>query len=93
VLDSSQGEVVLFAAKAVQTLTENGHNVLLEGRAQTLNHIRTPHRFTLVIRQPALLGQRRAAQRLMGAAVSELAAATSPADIEAFMRKKLADGF
>jgi hypothetical protein len=41
-------------------------NVLLEGREQTLNYIRTPHRFELKLRDPQVIGQRRAAQ-LIGA--------------------------
>jgi len=72
VAGTCQGEVVLFAGEAVKTLKEAGHNVLLEGRAQTLNHIRTPTRFTLVIREPELLGSRRAAQRVMAGAVDKL---------------------
>jgi hypothetical protein len=47
----------------------------MEGRAQTLDYVRTPHRFTLVLPDPTIIGQRRAAQRMMGAAVQRLASA------------------
>lgn len=69
VAEQTQGEVVLFAASAVKTLTDAGHNVILEGRAQTLNYIPTPYRFELVIEDAGLLGQRRAAQRVMAEAL------------------------
>jgi hypothetical protein len=64
----TQGEVILFAAQAVATLGLHGFVVLLEGRAQTVNYVRSPHRFTLVLSDESLIGQRRAAQRLMAAA-------------------------
>ena len=72
VAEQTQGEVVKFAAGAVKTLQEAGKNVILEGRAQTLNHIPTPFRFELVIEDVSLLGQRRAAQRVMAAALKEV---------------------
>ena len=43
-------------------------NVLVEGREQTLNHLRTPYRFELTLSDPTLIGSRRAAQRMMGEA-------------------------
>lgn len=33
---------------------------LLEGREQTLNHIRTPNRFELVLDEPVIIGMRQA---------------------------------
>lgn len=74
VAEQTQGEVVKFAAGAVATLQAAGCNVILEGRAQTLNYIPTPLRFELVIEDPALLGQRRAAQRVMAAAIAAIEA-------------------
>ena len=67
----TQGEVILFAAKAVQTMTQQESNlfVLLEGRAQTVNYVPTPHRFCLVLSDDTLIGKRRAAQRLMAEAL------------------------
>jgi cytidylate kinase len=73
VAEQTQGEVVKFAAAAVNTLTSNGRNVILEGRAQTLNYIPTPNRFELVIDDMGLLGERRAAQRVMAEAMSNVA--------------------
>jgi len=72
VAEVSQGEVVLFASRALQILESAGCSVLLEGRAQTLNYIRTQNRFELIIKSAELLGQRRAAQRVMAAALQEV---------------------
>jgi hypothetical protein len=72
VAEFTQGEVVLFAAKAMELLGRDGWVVLLEGREQTVNYVPTPHRFTLTLSDDTLIGKRRAAQRLMGAAVKEL---------------------
>merc|ERR1719281_9751 len=63
----TQGEVVKFAAAAAETMRADGMNVLMEGRAQTLNHVRTPHRFELTLSEPIIIGMRRAAQRMMAA--------------------------
>ena len=41
----TQGEVVKFAAEAAALMRADGCNVLVEGREQTLNHVRrTPAR-------------------------------------------------
>jgi hypothetical protein len=63
------GEVILFAADAVNTMGKDGLFVLLEGREQTVNYVRTPYRFTLVLSDESLIGKRRAAQRVMAAAL------------------------
>lgn len=70
VAEQTQGEVIRFGAGAVQKLSAAGYNVILEGRAQTLNYIPTNLRFELVIPDVAVLGQRRAAQRVMAKALS-----------------------
>ena len=44
VAEKTQGEVVAFASKAVQQMGADGFNVIMEGRAQTLNHVRSPYR-------------------------------------------------
>ena len=67
----TQGEVIAFAAQAAESMRADGMNVLIEGRAQTLNHVRTPHRFELTLPDPSVIGQRRAAQRMMAAALQE----------------------
>jgi hypothetical protein len=68
----TQGEVILFAASAVETMGKDGLVVLLEGREQTVNYVRTPFRFTLVLSDESLIGKRRAAQRLMADALKKL---------------------
>jgi hypothetical protein len=45
--------------------------VLLEGREQTVNYVRSPYRFELVLSHPELIGQRRAAQRIMALAMND----------------------
>ena len=75
VAERSQGEVVQFTSQSMEKLSELRCHVLAEGRAQTLDYIRTPYRFELVMLGEAdstpsmecLLGQRRAAQRVMAA--------------------------
>jgi hypothetical protein len=70
----TQGEVILFAAQAIDTMVSNEENlvVLLEGREQTVNYVRSPHRFTLVLSDESLIGKRRAAQRVMAEALQYL---------------------
>jgi cytidylate kinase len=90
VAELTQGEVVVFAAKAVDTLREAGCNVILEGRAQTLNYIPTPLRFELVMDDVALLGERRAAQRVMAMAqkiMGESIASASDDEVSAAVMK------
>lgn len=48
---------------------EDGIFVLLEGREQTVNYVRTPLRFTLTLSDMSLIGKRRAAQRLAAGAL------------------------
>lgn len=81
VAEFTQGEVVTFASRAMQVLQESGYYVLLEGREQTVNYVPSPHRFTLVLSDESLIGKRRAAQRLMGAALKDLSS-SSDDDIE-----------
>jgi len=61
VAEKTQGEVITFIQDALTKMTAAGVNVLLEGRTQTLNYIRTPHRFELKLKDETLLGQRQAA--------------------------------
>jgi hypothetical protein len=62
-------KVILFAADAIQQMGEDGIFVLLEGREQTVNYVRTPLRFTLTLSDMSLIGKRRAAQRLAAGAL------------------------
>jgi len=64
VAERTQGEVVAFAARATERMGLDGLIVLLEGRAQTCDYVPTPYRYTLVMSDTTVLGQRRAAQRL-----------------------------
>lgn len=73
VAEETQGEVIRFASAAVQKLSTAGYNVILEGREQTLQYIPTEQRFELVIPRASLLGERRAAQRVMAKALEILA--------------------
>jgi len=72
VAEVTQGEVILFAADAIKQMGEDGIFVLLEGREQTVNYVRTPLRFTLTMSDMTLIGKRRAAQRLAAAAMAEV---------------------
>jgi len=68
----TQGEVINFVQDSLKIMTADGVNVLLEGREQTLNYIRTPHRFELVLNDVNVIGMRRAAQRMGAAALKEM---------------------
>ena len=48
----TQGEVVSFAGMAAEKMRADGMNVLMEGRAQTLNYVHAPHRFELTLSEP-----------------------------------------
>lgn len=74
VAEVTQGEVILFAANAVNIMGKDGLVVLLEGREQTVNYVRTPYRFALVLSDESLIGKRRAAQRIMADALKNLPA-------------------
>merc|ERR1711957_733934 len=66
VAEVTQGEVISFVQGALDTMSTAGFNILVEGREQTSNYIRTPHRFELMLDDPTIIGMRRAAQ-VMGA--------------------------
>mmetsp|Transcript_14671 Transcript_14671/g.23309 ORF Transcript_14671/g.23309 Transcript_14671/m.23309 type:complete len:227 (+) Transcript_14671:720-1400(+) len=68
----TQGEVINFVQSALKIMADDGMTVLLEGREQTLNYIRTPHRFELVLADVNTIGMRRAAQRMGATALKEL---------------------
>eukprot|EP00758_Cryptobia_borreli_P010790 Tbor_TRINITY_DN5602_c0_g1::TRINITY_DN5602_c0_g1_i1::g.8216::m.8216 len=76
----TQGEVIKFAASAVQTMKDDGCNIMVEGRAQTLNYMPSPYRFELCMSDINLIGQRRAAQRIMAAALDKLNKSPTPSD-------------
>ena len=72
IAQQTQGEVINFATSSLEKMTADGHNILLEGREQTVNYVPTPFRYTLTISDPELVGKRRAAQRLGAATLAEV---------------------
>ena len=64
--------------------------VLMEGRAPTLNYVRTPHRFELTLSKPLLIGMRRAAQRMVAKALEALKVPGAEAADEAAVQATLA---
>ena len=89
VAEKTQGEVILFAADAIKIMSSNGITILLEGREQTVNYVRTPLRFTLVLSDDTLIGRRRAAQRLMAAALKVLPENCDEGDIKTALDSEL----
>jgi cytidylate kinase len=86
----TQGEVVKFASGAVEKLGAAGFNVLVEGRSQTLDHVRTPYRFELTLSDPRIIGMRQAAQRMMAQAQAGLEGSTpAPEAIHAELQTAL----
>ena len=89
----TQGEVIKFAAAAAELMRADGMNVLMEGRAQTLNYVRTPHRFELMLSEPLIIGMRRAAQRMMGGALTKLKGREGPppttSDLKVLLEEEL----
>jgi len=81
VAEVTQGEVIIFAADAVATMGKDGLFVLLEGREQTVNYVKSPDRFTLILSDDSLIGKRRAAQRIMAEAAKTIAEDASDDDI------------
>merc|ERR1712039_585328 len=82
VAEVTQGEVIKFAAAAAEAMRADGMNVLMEGRAQTLNYVRTPHRFELTLSAPIIIGMRRAAQRMIASASQQFPKDKSPTTTE-----------
>lgn len=68
IAEVTQGECILFVADALAKMSAAGINVLVEGREQTLNHLRSPHRFELVLDDVSLIGKRQAALQVGGKA-------------------------
>ena len=70
----TQGEVVKFAGGAAEKMRADGMNVLIEGREQTLNHLRSEYRFELTLSDPTLIGARRAALLRMSTTADDASA-------------------
>merc|ERR1711920_809795 len=92
VAEVTQGEVINFVQGALDIMAASGKNVLVEGREQTLNYIRTPHRFELVLKNPNIIGEQRASQYIGAVANDELKGKTAPSedDIKAALDRALA---
>jgi hypothetical protein len=90
VAEATQGEVVHFASYAIAKLVEDGIFVLLEGREQTVNYVRTPLRFILTLSDSSLIGKRRAAQRLAAGSLEGLRVGASPEEIAEALDGQLA---
>jgi len=91
VAEKTQGEVVRFAADAVETMGKDGLFVLLEGREQTVNFVRTPFRFSLILSDESLIGKRRAAQRVMAEALHRVPASATAAEVETALQESLVE--
>eukprot|EP01082_Thalassiosira_pseudonana_P003096 g2831.t1 g2831 contig12:882781-884177(+) len=90
VAEVTQGEVILFAADAINKMGQDGIFVLLEGREQTVNYVRTPLRFTLTMSDMTLIGKRRAAQRIAAGALAETNESASEDEITSALDGQLA---
>merc|ERR1712216_384023 len=72
VAEQTQGEVIQFAGAAADAMSKDGVLVVMEGREQTLQFVRTKHRFELVMKEPKLIGERQAALKIMGKVAPQL---------------------
>merc|ERR1712091_696798 len=89
VAEKTQGEVITFIQDALQKMTAAGVNVLLEGRTQTMNYIRTPHRFELQLKDMSIVGKRQAALIIGNEAKKAIGSATDTAAIKAALDKEV----
>lgn len=78
----TQGEVITFVQTALKKMADAGNSVLVEGREQTLNYIRTPFRFELVLSDSQVIGRRRAAQKISALALESVDKEASEDDIQ-----------
>lgn len=72
VAEATQGEAIMFAKQALETMKSRGVNVLLEGREQTVNFIESPYRYCLKLSDSQEIGRRRVAQIVVANAVRKL---------------------
>merc|ERR1712232_1525697 len=72
VAEVTQGEVIQFVNGALSKMAAGGVNALVEGREQTLNHIRSPHRFELILEDSTIIGMRQAALQMGGKAYAKV---------------------
>eukprot|EP00536_Pseudo-nitzschia_multiseries_P008750 jgi/Psemu1/325332/estExt_fgenesh1_pg.C_2280018 len=91
VAEFTQGEVVKFAAGAIDTMGKDGLFVLVEGREQTVDFVGTPFRFTLILSDESLIGKRRAAQRVMAAAMDKTSDTSTEDEVDAVLKECVLD--
>lgn len=93
VAEVTQGEVVNFVQVALRKMSAAGVNVLLDGREQTLNHIRSPHRFELVLNDSIVIGQRQVALQMGAKALKSLPAGSdsSPSAVHKALEQALVE--
>jgi len=89
VAEKTQGEVITFIQDALKKMTAAGVNVLLEGRTQTLNYIRTPHRFELKLADMSVVGKRQAALVIGEGVKKTIGSVTDATAIKAALDKEL----
>jgi len=91
VAKATQGQVVLYASDAISKMVQGEKDlvVLLEGRMQTVNYVTSPYRFVLKLKNQEVIGQRRAAQRIMGSVLSKLSEDTSEEMIQKLIQASL----
>ena len=70
---------------------KDGLFVLLEGREQTVNYVRTPFRFSLILSDESLIGKRRAAQRVMAEALNRVSTSATAAEVETALQECLVE--
>lgn len=87
----TQGEVILYASAAIEKMVSSDKNivVLLEGREQTVNYVRSPFRFNLTLSDSTLIGKRRAAQRIMAVALAKAEDSSSSESIKEILESEL----
>lgn len=91
VAEVTQGECILFVSDALTKMSAAGINVLVEGREQTLNHLRSPHRFELVLADNSIIGKRQAALQVGGKAWDEVKSASADqAAVDAAIKNAIA---
>jgi hypothetical protein len=66
VAEQTQGEVVRYVGGCIDQLVAAGTDVIVEGRAETLDFVKSESRFELRLEDNEVIGRRRAAQRVAG---------------------------
>merc|ERR1719502_1109467 len=91
VAEKTQGEVVAFIQDVLKKMSASGINVLLEGREQTLNYIRTPHRFELKLKDMSVVGKRQAALIIGSEVKKTIGSGAADSAIKAALDKEIVE--